>query len=393
MRNFDHWIDSSNAGYSARYPKTLLDAMMHVADPLADAAIAALGETAYDRAADTLRNVRARAATGDPACQAFVTAVAAPPAWLNPAWMRRGPAVSLAFLTHTRLSLTHSLFSGALFARATLVTRATGRLGADPASRIRETGAFLAAVLQPGGLAPGAVGFETAVRVRLLHASIRAWVGRAPGFVDDFVGAPIDQTMLAMTASLFSYVHLRSLARLGVRLSYDDMRAHHHLWRYVGHLLGIDPRLAPATLAQEQELWRALVAHQTFPDLFGEAFLADAVRQAVALAGGDRALAPFVRALFLHLSGPRWFGLNAQAARAPRESRLAALIAVSRARAVAFRFAPGAAEAMQAAGLKQMRDGVALARAHPYAMRIDENADAAAEIFARLARAVRARWA
>lgn len=292
----------------------------------------------------------------------------------------------------TRLSLLHSLFAGGAFARATLVTRATGRLGADPATRIRETGAFIAAILQPGGLEHGAIGFDTTLRVRLLHSSIRAWLGRTPDFARNYVGAPIDQTMLAMTLSLFSYLNLRSFARLGASVAEGEAEAHQHLWRYVGWLLGIDETLLARSLRQERDLWRALVAHQAFSQEWGPELLDESVRAAARLSGNARDMRPFFRSLFLHLSGSAWFGL---AERETLDPRLTALRLATAARSLRRRWAPGASERMALAGLAAFVKAAELARAHDYGVRIEQPADdeRAAAALAAVSAAVRERSA
>ncbi len=391
MRDIDALIDRTNAGYSPRYSKALLNGLMSVGDPLADRAMAALHEGNYDRASDKLSGVRALASQGSGAAREFVDAVATPPAWLDRAAIASGQSVMLSFVSLSRLSLMHSLFAGGVFARATLVTRATGRLGANPATRISETGAFIAAILQPGGLEQGALGYETTLRVRLLHASIRSWLKKIPDFSRDFVGEPIDQTMLAMTLSLFSYVNLRSFARLGVRFSEGENEALQHLWRYVGWLLGIEDALLAHSLRQERELWSALVAHQAFADEWGRQLLDESVRTAASLTQGRGDMRPFFRSLFLHLSGPAWFGAQEDAKLDPR---LQALRAANVAQSLRRRWIPGASRRMAATGLEAFDKSAKLARAHHFEVKIetpDENARAEAAMKA-LGASVRARF-
>ena len=392
MRDINALIDRDNAAYSARYSQALLDRLMFAGDPLADRAVAALHERNYDRATDKLAGVRALAGEGNRDARDFVGAVSAAPAWLDRKAIATGQNVMLGFVSLSRLSLMHSLFAGGVFARATLVTRATGRLGANPATRISETGAFIAAILQPGGLEQDALGFETTLRVRLLHASIRAWLKKLPDFSRDFVGEPIDQTMLAMTLSLFSYVNLRSFARLGVRFSEGENEALQHLWRYVGWLLGIDESLLAHSLRQERELWSALVAHQAFADEWGRQLLDESVRTAAALTQGRSDMRPFFRSLFLHLSGPAWFGAQEDAKLDPR---LQALRAANMAQSLRRRWIPGASHRMAAAGLEAFGKSVKLARAHQFEVKIEtpeENARAEAALKA-LGASVRARFA
>ncbi len=392
MRDLRQLVDRSTARYNARFPQAQLDDLMFAGDPLADAAVAALHERAYQRSEGKLEAVRALAKDGEPAARAFLDQTMERPAWLDDRLLAQGQRLTLGFVSLSKLSLTHSLFAGGMFARATLVTHATGRLGADPSTRIRETGAFIGAIMQPGGLAPGALGHETTLRVRLLHSSIRAWLKRTPGFSEDYVGEPIDQTMLAMTLGLFSYLNLRSFARLGVGFVDDDLAAHHHLWRYVGHLLGVDARLLTSSPRQEKDLWSALVAHQAFPDSWGGSYLDESARTAARLAGNVREFRPFFRSLFLYLSGPGWFGVEDEA---HLDYRLAALRVGNGALSIGRRWIPGASRRMAERGLEAFGRAVSLARAHDYGLRIEtteENASSEATMRA-VAANVRDRFA
>ena len=304
------FVDLTNAHYSARYTKALLDDMVHVADPVADDPIRTLDEAAYNPDGGQLEQLRRALEAGEARAEAFFERAQQRPSWFNADAIRQGQRMASALTIPYGISLMHSLYAGALFPRATLVTGATGRLGSDPARRIHETGAFIAAILQPGGLDQGSLGFETAVRVRLLHGSIRAWTTKSASFTDSYVGVPIDQTMLAMTNGLFGYLNIRSLHRLGCKLSPDDVEAHHHMWRYVGYLLGIDDRLLPETPVAEAELWSALVAHQAMPEVLGPTYLDGAAKSIGSVLGGSDRTVAEVRKLMLYLSGPAWFGLD-----------------------------------------------------------------------------------
>jgi len=392
MRDIDALIDPANAAFSPRYSQALLDRMMFASDPLADRAVAALHERNYDRTADKLTAVRALAADGAPAARDFIDAVSAPPAWLDREAIATGQNVMLGFVSLQRLSLMHSLFAGGVFARATLVTRATGRLGANPGTRISETGAFIAAILQPGGLEPGALGYETTLRVRLLHSSIRMWLKRMPDFSRGYIGEPIDQTMLAMTLSLFSYLNLRSFARLGVRFSEGENEAMQHLWRYVGYLLGIEDALLARSLRQERELWSALVAHQAFADDWGRQLLDESVRTAASLMAQRGDMRPFFHSVFMHLSGPAWFGTQENV---KLDARLQALRAANVAQSLRRRWLPGQSTRMAAAGLEAFDKSVKLARAHHFEVKIEtpEDNERAEAALKALGASVRARFA
>jgi hypothetical protein len=384
-------VEPSTARFSERFDAALLDDMMQRGDPVADRAIAVLREEAYDADGAQLSRLRELAGAGESCAVEFFERAEHRPDWLDMRLVERGQRLSLAWSRHYGLSLTHSLFAGAVFARATLVTSSTGRLGSSPARRIQETGAFVAALLEPGGLEPGALGFETAVRVRLLHGSIRSWLQRSPGFSAQYCGVPIDQTMLAMTLGLFDYLNLRSLLRLGVPLSAADVEAHHHMWRYVGYLIGIDERLLTESVEEERELWSALVAHQAFPGLFADDLLADVVGIVGNLLGLGVRRRAFVRALYLHLSGAEWFGLGDERARHPV---LPALLAAGRTAGLVRRFVPGAAGLMERRGAGRLANARRMADSHGFGVKleVDDDAEARERQFSALAAGVRRRF-
>lgn len=392
MRDLGELIHRGNATYSRRYSKPLLDELVHVGDPLADAATAALHEKAYNPDGGQLQQLHRMAEAGNEAAQAFLADTARTPDWLDRALVERGQKLALAYTRHYGLSLTHSLFSGALFARATLVIGSTGRIGSNPQRRIQETGSFIAAILKPGGLDPGSLGHDTALRVRLLHGSIRSWLNRSPGFADAYYGVPIDQTMLVMTLGLFSYLNVRSLVRLGLPLSDDDLRAHHHMWRYIGHLLGIDERVLTPNLGQERELWSALVAHQAFPELFGDNFLRQATGMIAGLFGARGWADGAVRSFLMFLSGAEWFGVPKSRQRDPLIDLTWLL---SRGIGTAREWIPGVAGLMEQEGMALFAESERMARSHGFGVKVErDEADADHEVtWQAMAAGVRARFA
>lgn len=392
MKDLQQLIHRGNASYSSRYNKAFLDELVHVGDPVADIAIAAIQEAAYNPDGGQLQQLRRMAQAGDDRAQAFFADSERTPDWLDRDLLARGQKLALAFTPHYGLSLTHSLFSGALFARATLVIGSTGRIGSNPQRRIQETGAFIAAILKPDGLEPGSLGFETTLRVRLLHGSIRSWLNRSPGFGEAYYGTPLDQTMLVMTLGLFDYLNLRSLVRLGLPLSDDDLRAHHHMWRYVGYLLGIDERLLTESVEQERELWSALVAHQAFPELFGDNFMRQATAMVAGLFGARGWADATVRNFFLFLSGAEWFGIPKSRQRDPIID-LAWLL--SRGIGTVRSLVPGVSEWMENDGSARFAEAERMARTHGFGARIerDDDDDDQEVAWQAMAAGVRARFA
>jgi hypothetical protein len=67
-------------------------------------------------------------------------------------------------------------------------------------------------------------------------------------------GAPLNQCHMAGTGLLFSVGVLEGLDRLGYLFRPDEREGLIHLWRYAGHLLGIEPELLCETEASGRAL-------------------------------------------------------------------------------------------------------------------------------------------
>jgi hypothetical protein len=124
---------------------------------------------------------------------------------------------------------------------------------ADPgtvARRIAETGQMLLDVSEPGALAPGGQGYQTARTVRLLHAVIRARLtlhapaidaGRAGRTWDtQALGLPVNQEDLLGTLLSFTTVVFRAFDRMGIPWGEQAQESYLQLWAAIGHLLGIE---------------------------------------------------------------------------------------------------------------------------------------------------------
>ncbi len=225
----------------------LLTEMVQTGDPLADAATRELrtgGEEAR-RASDLgLRHGAAFLDDRFPALRALLAAAEADPPWLDRARLARGSEAYLAIgnvwitLSLGPGSLTHTYSSPSI---ARVLVR-TGNLTRMARRRIIETGVWNIETALPGGLERGAGGYVHNLQVRLLHAGVRASL-RARGWDDRETGAPINQVEMARTWLDFTYVPFRALGAFGISFSHAELDDLYHFWRYVAHLLGVDPRL------------------------------------------------------------------------------------------------------------------------------------------------------
>lgn len=159
-----------------------------------------------------------------------------------------------------------SLMGGYLASRAVKTLIGTGDLEHAASRRLAETATWWIDVTTPGALRPGAEGYAAALRVRLLHAHVRAAMNRRDDWDYAAWDRPVNQVQTVGTLLLFSQVFLLGTQMLGVRYTQRERDDVLHLWRYVGWLMGVDDELLPA---DEGDAWRLLwllAATEFIPD-------------------------------------------------------------------------------------------------------------------------------
>lgn len=168
------------------------------------------------------------------------------PAWVDRRAVDEGARVFRRFGTHM-----HS-FAGAITLegyRECSVAKPlafTGAYTGETASkRFLETASFWIDVSEPRGLEAGSAGRATALRVRLMHVFVRRRLLAHPGWDLDAWGVPISQSDALLTLMGGSFVPGYGLRALGYRTSRAEIEAMMHFWRYVGHLMGVQPRWYP----------------------------------------------------------------------------------------------------------------------------------------------------
>ncbi len=226
-------------------------AAMWRADPLADTVV---NDPAGRGAARTVRTLMtegvAAVADPEPSVSALLEQLTQEPGWLDRDRLDRASDVLVRYSAQWGLVLgAASLLAGAdnwIAARPLLLT---GRYGSQPAVRSIEVGEWLSRVVAPGGMAIDAPGFQHTVRVRMIHAHvrrhIRARTKQGEEWDEAAWGVPIPQPYMAFTLAEFGHISLAAMADLGVRLRDSELADIYHLWRYVGHVIGVDPALNP----------------------------------------------------------------------------------------------------------------------------------------------------
>ncbi|MBX2798228.1 MAG: DUF2236 domain-containing protein [Myxococcales bacterium] len=214
---------------------------LQTADPLAD-------DVARDLAAGALRrHDLERAITagaipkrGGPASlSAFCEAVRDRPTWVDEVAVREGARVcALGGGDGMTALLVNALAGGYRFSAINQALIATGQLTESAAKRLGYTTRWFIDVTDPDDLGPTTPGFQSTLRVRLVHAMVRrrlldeAW--------DTAVnGQPVNQVDMQATYLGFSVVYLLGLRMMGVVTTPAERAAYMHRWRLLAWLNGV----------------------------------------------------------------------------------------------------------------------------------------------------------
>ena len=142
----------------------------------------------------------------------------------------------------------------------------SGRLKEQATRRLNETARFVQATCRRGGLHKFADGYQITLKVRLIHAQVRRMLLASGRWKSDAWGAPVNQHDMLGTSLLFSIILLQGLRQLGVRIPWEDGERYMQLWKYSGHLIGVDPALLPSSEAEALRVGEVISATQGEPD-------------------------------------------------------------------------------------------------------------------------------
>ncbi len=131
----------------------------------------------------------------------------------------------------------------------------TGALKKGAAKRTTETTDFWVKVVGERALENPQLGIKECVLIRLMHAYARVsilngegWFGNAHHkWKAEEWGEPLNQWDMVATNLGFSLVFLDGIRSLGINVKPEEVDGLFHLWKYIGHLLGIPAELLPET--------------------------------------------------------------------------------------------------------------------------------------------------
>lgn len=177
------------------------------------------------------------------------------PDWLDPDLVEQGARVFRRWGTSVFSFATTStleMYSESSIAKPLSYTG--GYAGDRVHKRQLETVRFWIDVSDPGGLDPGARGRQTAMRVRIMHVFIRRKLMQRPEWDYAAWGMPISVGDATLTLMGGSVVPGLALWSIGYQTTISEIEATLHFWRYVGHLLGVQPDWYPRDFRESVQL-------------------------------------------------------------------------------------------------------------------------------------------
>jgi hypothetical protein len=243
-----------------------LEASRQERDPLGDAAVAELLRSGVLRGGGG-GLVTALEKSGGPATRALLDFSFSTPSWVDFSRMRAGTQLGLRTPMQSALALIlGSLIESYGAAKGAKVLIRSGALTKQVVKRLHDTTTFVLEIAASRGPRPGSFAHRHIVRTRLVHAFVRHGMDRRGDWDAAAWGQPVNQEDLAWTLMVFCHVYLRSMERLGFTLSTEEEDSVHHMYRWVGHLMGIKAELLTTTRADERALYAHVRRRQLHPD-------------------------------------------------------------------------------------------------------------------------------
>lgn len=178
--------------------------------------------------------------------QEFFAQVEATPDWVDWDRIRRGQrALRAGGADGIYIARDVALLGGYQFAGFNKTLLRTGALEKGSNRRFAETFQWALDVITQDGLTAQGVGYQSTLRVRLIHAYVRSHVASMPDWQHEEWGLPVNQTDMA--ATLLGALIAPPAAAPGMGMIYtpDDLDAIAHVTRYVGWLIGVEEQWLP----------------------------------------------------------------------------------------------------------------------------------------------------
>jgi hypothetical protein len=225
----------------------LIERMLHVADPVSDAAVAALHMNSSFSRADLnqgIVNGLASLADAPDAVQCLLRESETIPGWIDASKFRAGSDTYLAVgepwigLALGLGGLLHTYTSPSI----AKVLIATDNLSQKTERRMLETSLWRNSAVSHEGLSVGADGYVSTIQVRVLHSNIRFGLLRK-GWGAEELGQPINQVEMLRTWLSTLAIPMLALPKVGIDFSADEIVVLFNMYHYIAHLIGVSPEL------------------------------------------------------------------------------------------------------------------------------------------------------
>ncbi len=276
--------------YSDEYSREFLDKKATQGDPLADELITQMDRDDLLKGAwrDLIGVVIKEAETRGGIYQQFVDYCYAVPDWVDFSLMKASQQMVFTKIPNTLFTGAITFFGGS-FVPSALSVAASSQFVEEGGPRLIESGTF---ILKPAlGMKPGSIAHYELMRVRVIHGAVRFFMNKkrgqhlGDGLLND--DAYINQCQLAYFLTSFSFIHLRTAIRMGMKLSDEEIKSHHHRWQYMGYLLGVDLDLLTDSIEEEKKLALSVLKREVNPNIT-DTFFVEMIKDMVDELGENR---------------------------------------------------------------------------------------------------------
>lgn len=190
------------------------------------------------------------------------------PEWLDESLITAGSALSMRSGINGLISLRdYSLMGGYDYAYLNKPLVFTGALKKGASKRITDTLDFWVHVTRKNALQINNEGYRYIVRTRMIHSFSRLMIQeKYNNWNKEAWGEPINCGDMVATGIGFSLVFLHGLHKLGLTISEKEELGVFHLWKYIGHLLGIPHDYLPNNKKEATEMFYTWTATQASAD-------------------------------------------------------------------------------------------------------------------------------